>query len=178
MSNGHSNFIDKILLEIQTVKPFSDLPNDERRLLAVGTANLLRHKCVGCGSCCKNPCIGLTERDAERIAKHLKISRGDFKRTYLKRTTGHEGMFKEFAYKFAQTPCKFLVDNRCSVYEVRPEICKQYPNYERDDAALSCLCENDIKKPGLVDTNRAWFAKMNFSEMTLNESAKTQNTGM
>jgi Fe-S-cluster containining protein len=40
---------------------------------------------------------------------------------------------EEHDYVFRQQPCPFLgVDNYCSIYEVRPKACREYPHTDRD----------------------------------------------
>jgi Fe-S-cluster containining protein len=63
----------------------------------------------------------------DRIAKHLNISTSDFLMNYLE--MDEEG---DFVYK--QQPCPFLLkDNKCKIYDVRPEACADFPHTNRND---------------------------------------------
>ena len=40
---------------------------------------------------------------------------------------------KNDVYTFRQKPCPFLgVDNRCTIYEVRPDCCREYPHTDKE----------------------------------------------
>jgi Fe-S-cluster containining protein len=130
------------------------LSNSKKKLEAIAR----KHRCVKCGECCNNPQpIGLTKEDAQRISVHLKLDFSEFKEQYLE-TTKIKTMRKEFIYQFLETqPCKFLKNKQCSIYEVRPEICKYYP------AEFACggfkrLCLHDIREKG-YDIDFSYFAK-------------------
>ena len=76
--------------------------------------------------CCKTMSVILTEKDARRIASHLGMSKKDFVQTYLE---AHEE-----GYKMRQRPCPLLGDDdRCTVYEVRPAVCRGYPYTDKKD---------------------------------------------
>jgi Fe-S-cluster containining protein len=63
--------------------------------------------------------------DIDRIAKHLNVSAADFISYHLK--MDHEG-----DYVLKNSPCLFLGDdNACSIYEVRPKACREYPHTDR-----------------------------------------------
>jgi Fe-S-cluster containining protein len=81
--------------------------------------------CLSCANCCKTTSPIITEKDIERISKHLKIKTGIFIDKYLKKDTDGLWMFK-------QTPCVFLdKDNYCLIYDVRPKACREYPHLDR-----------------------------------------------
>lgn len=80
--------------------------------------------CLNCGNCCKSISPMVTERDVERIAKHFKIRPGEAIEKYLKPDEG--------TYIMNATPCPFLgSDNYCSIYESRPDACREYPHTDR-----------------------------------------------
>lgn len=78
--------------------------------------------CLKCANCCKTTGPLFTQKDIERIAKYLKLKPGDFIEQYLK-------IDEEQDYILQSTPCTFLgSDNYCSIYEVRPKACAEYPH--------------------------------------------------
>ncbi|CAG5086488.1 YkgJ family cysteine cluster protein [Parvicella tangerina] len=78
--------------------------------------------CLQCANCCKTTGPLFTQKDIERIAKHLRIKPGEFIENYLKRDEDDD-------YVLQSTPCTFLgADNYCSIYEVRPKACAEYPH--------------------------------------------------
>ena len=81
--------------------------------------------CLECANCCKTTSPIFRTRDVERIASHLKMKIGDFVEQYLK-------VDEDEDYVLQSSPCPFLgVDNYCSIYEVRPKACCEYPHTDR-----------------------------------------------
>jgi len=78
--------------------------------------------CVKCGTCCRmcNP-IECEKEHFRKIAKSMKLSYKKLK----KRTRSRA--FKGIV-KIPGNPCPFLEGkNHCTIYELRPLICKKYP---------------------------------------------------
>ena len=81
--------------------------------------------CLDCTNCCKTIGPRLTDKDIDRLAKHLKMKPSDFMQQYV--LTDEDGDFV-----FRDHPCPFLLpDNYCMVYENRPKACREYPHTDR-----------------------------------------------
>ncbi len=81
--------------------------------------------CLQCANCCKTTGPLFTDKDVERIAKHLKMKPRQFEESYLRKD-------EEGDLVLQQTPCSFLdADNYCLIYEVRPKACREYPHTDR-----------------------------------------------
>lgn len=81
--------------------------------------------CLTCANCCKTTGPMFTPKDVERIAKYLKMSLYDFESQYL--TTDEDSH-----QVLQQLPCSFLgADNHCSIYDVRPKACREFPHTDR-----------------------------------------------
>jgi len=81
--------------------------------------------CLDCANCCKNLGPRITEKDIERIAKFLKLKKELFIKTYLQ-------IDEDKDYVFQSMPCPFLKsDNNCSIYDIRPKACAEYPHTNR-----------------------------------------------
>jgi Fe-S-cluster containining protein len=81
--------------------------------------------CLQCANCCKTTSPIFYQKDIERISKHLKLRPSDFIDKYL-----HIDEDKDYVLNSA--PCPFLGnDNYCSVYEARPNACREYPHTDR-----------------------------------------------
>ncbi|MGB0391936.1 MAG: YkgJ family cysteine cluster protein [Salibacteraceae bacterium] len=81
--------------------------------------------CLECANCCKTTSPILTERDTQRIAKHLRMKAGEFSQKYLYLDEDQE-------YTLKTTPCPFLGDdNYCGIYDVRPRACAEYPHTDQ-----------------------------------------------
>jgi uncharacterized protein len=76
--------------------------------------------CTQCAHCCRTLQVVVDNDDAARLAQRLGISASAFKRRYMRYDEHKEGYF-------AASPCPFLKDNVCSVYEDRPKACRDFP---------------------------------------------------
>ena len=81
--------------------------------------------CLQCANCCKTTGPLFTNADIERIAKHLRLKPLVFIEKYLR-------LDEDKDYVLQQVPCSFLrPDNYCSIYEVRPKACREFPHTNR-----------------------------------------------
>jgi Fe-S-cluster containining protein len=81
--------------------------------------------CLACANCCKTTSPIFTDIDIERIAKHLRMRPAQLIDKYLH-------LDKDQDYVLNSSPCTFLgADNYCSIYEVRPRACREYPHTDR-----------------------------------------------
>ena len=81
--------------------------------------------CLECANCCTTTGPLFNDRDISRIAKHLRIKPSEFTEKYLR-------LDEEGDYVLQSVPCHFLVkDNYCSIYDVRPKACREFPHTDR-----------------------------------------------
>jgi uncharacterized protein len=81
--------------------------------------------CLTCANCCKTTSPIFYERDIERASKALRMKPGDFVTKYLKTDEDGDSVLQV-------APCPFLdADNYCSIYENRPNACREYPHTNR-----------------------------------------------
>ena len=81
--------------------------------------------CLECANCCKTTGPLYTEKDIDRIAKHLRMKPADFEQKFLRVDEDNDKVLQNLL-------CFFLnEDNTCSIYEVRPKACKEYPHTDR-----------------------------------------------
>jgi Fe-S-cluster containining protein len=84
-----------------------------------------RTDCLTCANCCKTTGPLFTNADIERIAKHFRLKPQKFIDTYLQ-------LDEENDYVLQGVPCTFLgADNYCSIYDVRPKACREFPHTDR-----------------------------------------------
>ncbi|GGH74959.1 YkgJ family cysteine cluster protein [Phaeocystidibacter marisrubri] len=82
--------------------------------------------CLQCANCCKTTGPLFTRKDIDRISKHLKMKAADFEEKYLR-------VDEDGDHVLQSVPCTFLgEDNYCSIYDVRPKACREYPHTDRD----------------------------------------------
>ena len=95
--------------------------------------------CLDCANCCKTTGPLFTSDDVERIAKFLKVSPGSFAERYLETDEENDLVLKS-------VPCPFLAkDNRCTIYEVRPKACAEYPRtHKRNVSEILDVLKKDV----------------------------------
>ncbi|MEK5288564.1 YkgJ family cysteine cluster protein [Streptococcus sp. FSL R7-0212] len=81
--------------------------------------------CTKCANCCKSLGPLFTEADIQRISKHFKMKMPAFENMFLQVDEDGDKMFQSM-------PCPFLGDdNLCSIYDVRPKACREFPHTDR-----------------------------------------------
>lgn len=92
-----------------------------------------RFNCLKCPAyCCSYERIDVTQRDIVRLAKHFGVTPEQALRRFTKIKEGDRVLRhqKDTHYK---TICMFIDQEtrRCSIYEARPAVCRQYPEGNR-----------------------------------------------
>lgn len=89
------------------------------------TAEFERTDCLQCANCCKTTGPLFTNADIERISKHFRQKPQQFIAQHLRVDEDND-------YVLQALPCAFLgPDNYCSIYEVRPKACREFPHTDR-----------------------------------------------
>ncbi|MBE7639853.1 YkgJ family cysteine cluster protein [Salegentibacter sp. BLCTC] len=101
--------------------------NLDRQMQKMHEEEFSRTNCLDCANCCKTTGPLFTNKDIERISKHLKLKPQQFIEQYLR-------IDEDKDYVLQQVPCTFLAaDNYCLIYEVRPKACREFPHTDRKD---------------------------------------------
>jgi len=78
--------------------------------------------CLQCANCCKTAGPLLLDKDISRLAAHFRKTPAEFTTQYVK-------VDEDADYIFKTLPCPFLLsDHYCSVYESRPNACREFPH--------------------------------------------------
>ncbi|MDA8917757.1 YkgJ family cysteine cluster protein [Flavobacteriaceae bacterium] len=81
--------------------------------------------CMDCANCCKTTGPLFERKDIGRIAKYLRIKPAQFEANYLRVDEDNDWVLQS-------VPCPFLAeDNACSIYDVRPKACREFPHTDR-----------------------------------------------
>jgi hypothetical protein len=81
-------------------------------------------ECKKCGACCKwEGMVLLTPEDVRRIAEDLSVDKEEF----LEKQTEKHNTDVILKNKPNSSSCVFLVDNKCSIWDVKPEQCADFP---------------------------------------------------
>lgn len=103
--------------------------------------------CLECANCCKSISPIVTDKDIQRIAKHLRVRPAKLVEDYLLLDDEHD-------YVFRKQPCPFLgADNYCSIYDVRPKACREYPHTDRKKfhQLLNLSVKNTVICPAVLE---------------------------
>lgn len=93
------------------------------------------YNCAKCPAfCCTYPRVPVTRADVARLARRFGIGEEDARRRFTK--AGHEKGERVLRHRqdaVFQTACRFLHSEtrRCTVYEDRPQACRDYPGTGR-----------------------------------------------
>lgn len=82
--------------------------------------------CLDCANCCKTMSPTYTQKDIQRISKHLGMTQNAFREKWLyKDKTGD--------WMNVNQPCQFLdlKTNKCDIYAVRPRDCAGFPHHTK-----------------------------------------------
>jgi Fe-S-cluster containining protein len=82
--------------------------------------------CRTCANCCRTQQPTFSRPEVQRIAAYLGLSVEEVRARYL--TSDAESG----KYITRELPCPFLDGNLCSIYEVRPAVCANYPHLHRN----------------------------------------------
>lgn len=132
----------KLLQRLKKQKP-KDL---DQQMNALHEEAFSRIDCLQCSNCCATTSPRFTGKDIERLSRHLKMRPGAFIDRYLV-------IDEEEDYVFPEAPCPFLGnDHYCSVYEARPQACRDYPHTDRRKVhqALSVTYQNTMVCPAVA----------------------------
>lgn len=97
----------------------------------------VRYDCSVCpGYCCSYPRIQVLDEDLERLAGHFGLETAaagrKFTRWYVDDDTppGTERILRHRKDAIYGSICRFFDTKarRCTVYEARPQVCRDYPN--------------------------------------------------
>jgi Fe-S-cluster containining protein len=90
--------------------------------------------CTACGNCCRTSTTEVTERDIDRLARHLRTTPERIMADF----TAVDAQDGTRILKFTEgTGCVFLDGNLCSVYEGRPDNCQRYPHMVRGSGSIA-----------------------------------------
>jgi Fe-S-cluster containining protein len=102
--------------------------------------------CLQCANCCKTTSPIFYERDIDRASRALRLKPRDFIDKYLR-------IDEDKDYVLQKSPCAFLGhDNLCSIYDDRPQACREYPhtNRKRMHQILDLTYRNTLVCPAVL----------------------------
>jgi Fe-S-cluster containining protein len=81
--------------------------------------------CTACGNCCREIHPHFKGDDVSRLASGLGVSEGELRKS-MREEVGETSVF-------CASPCPMLKENKCTVYQHRPDDCREYPHLHKPD---------------------------------------------
>ena len=92
--------------------------------------DVLEHiDCTECANCCIELETCFNRNELVKLTEHLDIDADEF----IKTSTKSDALGDNEQFILKSTPCQFLKDKKCTIYEVRPEECNSYPYLHKED---------------------------------------------
>jgi Fe-S-cluster containining protein len=105
--------------------------HSDRRLRRFGEEIEAQIDCTTCANCCRVSEVEITDRDIDKLAKFLGMTREEFIRDSTQQAESGELILKR-----TEAGCVFLEGNLCSVYEARPQNCANFPHLVRGTGSI------------------------------------------
>lgn len=83
--------------------------------------------CTQCGNCCRELKPLVTKKEVKLIAAFLNVHEKYFIEQYTE--VDHD----EKKLRLRESPCSFLKENKCSIYECRPSDCRSFPHLHKKE---------------------------------------------
>lgn len=135
----------------------------ERRLKHLAEEIEDQIDCTQCANCCKVATTTLAPRDVDRLARFLRLKKDQFLEQYTTQSE-EEGLILK---RIDETGCVFLSGNLCTVYEVRPGTCDDFPHLVRGNGSLQSRMWQMIDRacycPIVYNTLEVWKKDLDFS---------------
>lgn len=137
--------------------------HSDRRLRRIAEDIEGQIDCSQCANCCRVATVRISDRDIERLAHQMRISRQEFLRQY---TTESEEEGRILLRSDTQG-CVFLDGKTCTVYEARPDTCRRFPHLVRGSGSIASRMWQFIDRacycPIVYNSLEAFKADLKFS---------------
>lgn len=144
------------------LKFYDELSDEELDLLVFKTADEVSSTidCTHCGRCCQQLKPICSQQDQQRLAARLSITVEQLRQQYLEYDTSDD----EPAWQIKNSPCPFLRDKKCTVYENRPDNCRDYPYLHEPEFTSRTwgMIERTFTCPIVFHVMEALKGKLNF----------------
>ena len=92
------------------------------------------YDCGKCpGYCCSYPVIEVKPSDVARLARHFGLPEDAAAKKFTKSAHGYPSVLRRKSDEHFGRICRFFdtVKRRCTVYEARPDACREFPGEKR-----------------------------------------------
>jgi len=129
--------------------------HSDRRLRRFGEDIEAQLDCTTCANCCRVSEVEITDRDVDKLAKFLGMTRKEFIRDSTQQSESGELILKR-----TESGCVFLEDNLCSVYEARPQNCANFPHLVRGTGSIASRMWRLVERAEYCPIVYNWMEKV------------------
>jgi Fe-S-cluster containining protein len=129
--------------------------HSDRRLRRFGEDIEAQIDCTTCANCCRVSEVEITDRDVDKLAKFLGMTREEFIRDSTQQSESGELILKR-----TESGCVFLEDNLCSVYEARPQNCANFPHLVRGTGSIASRMWRLVERAEYCPIVYNWMEKV------------------
>jgi Fe-S-cluster containining protein len=129
--------------------------HSDRRLRRFGEDIEAQIDCTTCANCCRVSEVEITDRDVDKLAKFLGMTRKEFIRDSTQQSESGELILKR-----TESGCVFLEDNLCSVYEARPQNCANFPHLVRGAGSIASRMWRLVERAEYCPIVYNWMEKV------------------
>jgi Fe-S-cluster containining protein len=129
--------------------------HSDRRLRRFGEDIEAQIDCTTCANCCRVSEVEITDRDVDKLAKFLGMSREEFIRDSTQQAESGEMILKR-----TEAGCVFLEGNLCSVYEARPQNCANFPHLVRGTGSIASRMWRLVERAEYCPIVYNWMEKV------------------
>jgi hypothetical protein len=129
--------------------------HSDRRLRRFGEDIEAQIDCTTCANCCRVSEVEITDRDIDKLAKFLGMTREEFIRDSTQQAESGELILKR-----TEAGCVFLEGNLCSVYEARPQNCANFPHLVRGTGSIASRMWRLVERAEYCPIVYNWMEKV------------------
>jgi Fe-S-cluster containining protein len=129
--------------------------HSDRRLRRFGEDIEAQIDCTKCANCCRVSEVGITDRDVEKLAKFLGMTKDEFLRDSTQRDEAGDLILKK-----TEAGCIFLKDNLCTIYEARPQNCANFPHLVRGSGSIASRMWQFVDRAEFCPIVYNWMEKV------------------
>ena len=129
--------------------------HSDRRLRRFGEEIEAQIDCTQCANCCRVSEVGITDRDIEKLAKFLGMTKEEFLSDSTQRDEAGDLILRK-----TEKGCVFLKDNLCTVYEARPQNCANFPHLVRGTGSIDSRMWQFVDRAEFCPIVYNWMEKV------------------
>ena len=104
----------------------------DRRLRRIAEEIEEQIDCTVCANCCRVATVRVSDRDIDRLSRHLGMTRAELLAQYTVESEEEGRILRR-----GEGGCVFLEGTACTVYDARPDTCSRFPHLVRGNGSIA-----------------------------------------